>query len=219
MAARGALVKDAAARFLSDVVSEKDRAALIEFDNLPRVLTPMTSDPDRLTRAVRALWIGSGGTAFRDSVVTSLHYLSGGRGRRALVVLTDGIDQHSLLSTGVSLEYAQRTGIAIYTIGLGLSTGDPFRQPADDIDVDWGWSRRRDSQRALHNLANSSGGLSFPISTAEELPEVYEKIEEDLRSQYLLTFQSEQQGEGFRRLRVKVSRRGTKVRSAAGYYP
>ncbi len=110
-----------------------------------------------------------------------------------------------------------RAGVAIYTIGLGLSTSDPFRQPADDTTVDW--NRRRKAQRALYNLAQASGGLPFVISTAEQLPKVYEKIEEDLRSQHLLAFQSERQGEGFRRLTVKVSRRGTKVRSAAGYYP
>ncbi len=60
------------------------------------------------------------------------------------------------LELGMPWNFPGRAGVAIYTIGLGLSTSDPFRQPADGTSADW--NRRRKAQRALYNLANSSGG-------------------------------------------------------------
>ncbi len=216
MAQHGPLVKQAAQNFLEQVVSDKDRAALIQFNTLPRVLVPLTSNRERLESAVELMWMG-GGTAFRDSVVTALHYLQGARGRRALVVLTDGVDQHSLLTAREALEYAQRAGVAVYTVALGLHTSNPFALPPQEGSASF--AKSRDALRALQNLADGSGGLAFNVASAARLPEAYRQIEEDLRSQYLLTFQSAQEGADFRRLRVRVSRRGVKVRSAAGYYP
>ena len=216
MALRDNQVLEAARDFLGSVVSAKDRAALIQFNALPRVLVPLTSERERLEAAVDLMWMG-GGTAFRDSVVTALHYLQGARGRRALVVLTDGVDEHSVLTAREMLEYAQRAGVAVYTLALGLHTSNPFALPPREGSASF--AKSRDALRALQNLAEGSGGLAFNVASAERLPEAYRQIEEDLRSQYLLTFQSTQQGTEFRRLRVRLKRRGAKVRHAAGYYP
>ncbi len=215
MAVQGDLVKEAAARFLESVVSEKDRAALVQFDTIPKIVVPLTSDGERLRHAASSLWI-NGGTAFRDAVVTSLHYLAGGRGRRALVVLTDGIDEHSVLTMNQALAFAQQTGVAVYTIALG-SLGNPYAQDARGSNSTF--QDRREADRALFALSKGSGGVSFRAGSAEELDGIYSEIEADLRQQYAMSYEAPQGGDGFRRVTVKVKRPGVKVRTATGYYP
>ena len=128
VAVNGELVKAAAAEFLESVVSEKDRVALVQFATTSRVVVPLTGDRDRLRQSIDAIWMG-GGTAFRDALVTGLYYLSGARGRRAVVVLSDGLDEHSILSQRETLQFAQRAGIAVYTVGLGLQVSSAINRP------------------------------------------------------------------------------------------
>jgi Ca-activated chloride channel family protein len=82
-------------------------------------------------------------------------------------------------------------------------------------------ARDRDSQKILQTLAGETGGRSFFIEDPAELPAIYRTIQEELRSQYLLTYQStSEKDEGeFRRIRVEVERDGVEVRTLAGYYP
>jgi hypothetical protein len=71
----------------------------------------------------------------------------------------------------------------------------------------------------LTRLATNTGGRYFPALGEQGLTAALETIERDLRSQYVVTFQSEQEGAGFRRLEVEVSRPGARASTMAGYYP
>ena len=209
MVARLEILRSSAARFLDTVVGADDRAALVVFENYPQLLVPLTNDGAQLRQATSLIW-AHGGTAFRDSVVASLHYLTGLRGRRALVVLTDGVDEHSRVRADQVLEYAQRAGIAVYTVGIRLRG-----MAASEYHE----SEYIQAERQLSRLARHSGGLYFHIDNAGDFDRVYRRIEQDLRSQYLLSYQSDGTSEGFRRIEVEVDRPRVKVRTAAGYYP
>jgi hypothetical protein len=73
----------------------------------------------------------------------------------------------------------------------------------------------------LETLARETGGHHFVISTIGELDRVYRRIEEELRSQYLLVYRSppKQAGEEIRTVRVEVLREGLRTRTLHGYYP
>jgi hypothetical protein len=72
----------------------------------------------------------------------------------------------------------------------------------------------------LAEIAEATGGRSFVISNADDLLGVYERIESELRSQYLLAYAPPPGGKNeYRRVQVKVNRRGAKARTIPGYSP
>jgi Ca-activated chloride channel family protein len=137
-----------------------------------------------------------------DALAFALHYFSGIRGKRAMVLLSDGVDSKSDFAFADVLEYAQRTGVAIYAIGMNVPSNPP------------------DAGICLDQLARKTGGRSYRIERAVELGPIYKTIERELRAQYLISYQSSNpEREGFRPIELEVRRPGAKVATVAGYYP
>jgi VWFA-related protein len=162
---------------------------------------PPTDDVGAVTQAIQGLQ-AVGDTALHDALVHSLYYFRGVQGQRALVLLSDGDDNASYIDYKEALEYARRSGVAIYTIGLNISVLDPV------------------IRGKLNELAEATGGRTFFAKT-EDLPGIYKQIENELRSRYLVAYNSnETSGQpGFRPVEVKVKKPGYKSRTARGYYP
>ena len=194
-------VRRAVHRFLGEVLTPRDRAALITFNDAPTLAVRFTSDTEILAGGMTGLE-AEGETALYDSIIFALHYLSGGSGKRAIVVLTDGEDSASTYSFEDAIEFARHTGVAIYAIGMGFSS-DP------------------QSRSSLRQLAGETGGESFFIEGVGQLERVYGEIQQELRSQYLIAYQSSQIGKGreFRRVEVKVERKGIEAKTIRGYFP
>ena len=192
----------AAIGFVENILTRRDKAFAISFSDHPVLLMPPTNDSEAVARSLEGL-LAAGFTSLHDALIHSLYYFRGVRGRRALVVLSDGDDTASNISFRDSLEYARRSGVAIYTIGLGVG--------GLDLGI-------RDK---LKTLATETGGQFFLIKKAEELAQVYEAIEAELRSQYLIAYASNNEGEPevYRSVEVKMKKRGLKARTARGYYP
>lgn len=193
----------AAEGFLSNIVTRRDRCFAISFSDRPIMLMPPTNDVEAVARSLDGL-AAVGWTALHDAIVQSLYYFRGVRGRRALVLLSDGDDTASNIAFRDALEYARRSGVAIYTIGLNVGSLD--------LSI-------RDK---LKSLSEETGGRVFFVKNADELSGVYAEIEEELRSQYLLAYNSENpkaEPGAFRSVEVKVKGRGFKARTTRGYYP
>ena len=195
-------VERAAFAFLSEVISPHDRAAVIPFADEPRVAARFTGDLQVLAGALGGL-AADGETKLWDTLAFALHYCSGLAGKRALVVLTDGLDSGSRQRFDELLAYARGSGVALYFVGLGV----PSRPP----DVRW----------RLEELARETGGRLFLARRARELGPAYDQLREELSSQYLLAFQARIEGDRsrFRPVAVEVSRPGLTVRAPAGYAP
>ncbi len=190
---------DSAVAFFERVIRPRDRAAAVIFNDAPVLSVPFTNEIDLLRGGLEGVE-SEGETALYDTLVFTLHYFSGIRGKRALILLSDGEDSRSRFSFAEALEFAQRSGVAIYTIALGLDR------------------RHIDSRNVLTRLANETGGRFFSISSARELDTIYDAIEQELRSQYLLVYQSSHvEGGDFRHVEVEVA--GLKTRTIPGYYP
>ncbi|HUO85956.1 MAG TPA: VWA domain-containing protein, partial [Thermoanaerobaculia bacterium] len=192
----------AASRFFDTVMRPRDRAAVITFDERPLLAVRFTNHPEVLAGGL-ADAAASGGTALWDSLVFTLHYFSGVQGKRAVVLLSDGDDQASHHSFDEVLDYARRTGVAIYPIGLGPDASKPI------------------VRSKLVRLAAETGGRAFSVDRAPQLMKVYQAIEQELRSQYLLVYQSSLDGAGddFRQVEVEVTRPGLTAKTIRGYYP
>lgn len=190
-----------ALRFFRQVLTPRDRAAVIPFADEPRLAVRFTGNLERLAGGLAELR-AEGGTALHDALAFALHYFSGLGGKRALILLSDGEDSGSEIPFEDVLDFARRSGVAIYSIGLGVSSKSP--QPGSVLD----------------RLARETGGLSFRADRTARLGRIYDEIETELRRQYLIGYQSDAAGgDAFRRVEVEVRRPGVEVRTAPGYYP
>ncbi|HEX5761094.1 MAG TPA: VWA domain-containing protein [Thermoanaerobaculia bacterium] len=188
--------------FFQTVIQPKDRAAVVTFNDDPRLAVRFTSDPQVLAAGLAGV-AAEGNTAFYDSLIFTLHYFGGLKGKRALIVLTDGVDEGSRYDFTDALEYARRSGVAIYPVGIGLGTKDA------------------DARMKLERLGSETGGRHFFIDRGSDLKRVYDQVEAELRTQYLLAYQSASEGTGnkYRSVEVKVKRPGLEAKTLRGYYP
>jgi VWFA-related protein len=117
-------------------------------------------------------------------------------------VLSDGKDESSKFKWEETQEFARRAGVAIYTIGLGKQL-------------------EHEAKKVLEKLAEDTGGRAFFVDTAKELGPIYQSIQEELRSQYLLVYQSTnpKPDKKFRSVDVKVKEPGLEAHTIRGYYP
>ncbi len=197
---------DGALRFFNKVITPKDRAVVVTFADKPSLVVKFTNNREVLAGGLANL-TADGNTALYDSLIYTLYLFGGIKGKRAVVLLSDGKDDKSHYKFSEALEFARRTGVSIYTIGLGLTT--------QDADV----------RLKLQKLAEETGGKHFFIEKAKELDPIYEEIESDLRSQYLLAYESTQgagTGPGkdkFRTIEVKIAKPGLTAKTVRGYYP
>lgn len=194
-------VKKAGHRFFESVLSERDRAALITFNDEPQLVVRFTNSQEVLAGGLAEL-VAEGETALYDSIIFSLHYFSGLRGKRAIVVLTDGEDSSSTYSYEDAIDFARRTGVAIYIVGLKLQ------------------NQKSEVRMKMQRLARETGGECFFIDRSAHLERVYGSIQEELRSQYLIAYQSSRPGgEEFRQVEIEMHRKGLEAKTIRGYYP
>jgi Ca-activated chloride channel homolog len=194
--------KRAAQDFLAAILSPRDRCFAIAFSQRPVLLMPLTPDAQALEAAFRDL-PAYGMTSLHDALVYGLYQFRGVRGRKAVVLLSDGDDTSSLVPFADALAFAQRSGVAIYTIGLNIGGGS--------LGI----------RSKLEKLANETGGRTFFVSKASDLAGVYAEIERELRSQYFLAFAPEPPPAAGERHTLGVEVRGGKLRArtARGYTP
>ena len=195
--------EQAALGFFEKLLTPRDRASVITFNSQPTLEVRFTNKIERLSGGLADL-IVEGETALYDSLIYSLYYFSGVQGKRMLVVISDGEDSASRYSFEEVLEFARHAGVSIYPIGLNLPSGNEM------------------ARMALQRLARETGGTCYLIESARELQNVYTKIERELRSQYLVAYQSDQgdsDRDHYREIEVKLTQPGLTARTLRGYYP
>jgi len=195
-------VRRAVAGFAEELMEKGDEAFLLSFSWDAKVLvswTASTSEIEARLENVRP----EGGTSLHDAVVHALEQFRGRRGRQALVLLTDGEDTTSRTGWDTALRFAHTMRVPVFPIGMGISR------------LDFG------SRGVLKELAEETGGTAFFPKDVTELPAVYFRIGELLRSQYLLWYPSpsDKPPEQFRTIRVEVAGSDRKVQTIRGYYP
>jgi len=188
----------AAFQFVQGTVRPKDRAAIITFNDHPTLAVKFTSDLKALAGGLAGLK-AERGTALYDSLIFSFYSFNGVKGRRAILLLSDGKDEGSRFTFEEALEFARRAGVTVYAIGLGEAV----------------------EKRKLSRIAEETGGRAFFPRSAEELAGIYAAIGEELRSQYLIAYQSTsaRNDPGFRTVDLKVNKSGLEAKTIRGYYP
>lgn len=190
-------LKEAVKGFLRTLRPE-DSSTLIAFNDSLFTLARRETDPAARERAVDRLapW---GGTALYDALLRGMELLSKQKGRKALVVFTDGEDQSSLASVTQVERRLETSDAPVYVIGQGRGTDTP------------------ELQRIIRHISGLSGGRSFHTNRQDELEQAFAEIAEELSNQYLLAYDptnAERDG-SWRTITVTVP--GYQVRARAGY--
>jgi Ca-activated chloride channel family protein len=195
--------KSAALEFFKHIMKPGDRAFVTGFAFDAKSSSPFVTDVSSLESQVRAVPDASGGTALYDAIVTGLYRFRTLQGRKALIILTDGEDTTSRTPYEEMLNYARSARVPLYFIGVGLGI----------FDVG-GTSK-------MKALAAETGGIAYFIHDIKQLNETYAQLEKDLRSQYLIAYntQTSAKDRTYRKVEVKVNRPGAIARTIHGFIP
>lgn len=202
-------ISNTAVRTLLSENGAEDEAFLITFADSPRLEVDFTRDAERIPETL--LWRERrGATALFDAIYCGLDRMRHAQiSRKALVVVTDGGDNHSRYSFDELLSTARESDVQIYTVAI--------RRSARDIDEQRG-------RLQLDQLAHETGGALLTVESEAQLPEAMSKLNQLIRNQYLLAYRPP---EGIRhgkwrkvRVRLQPAALASRYRilSKGGYY-
>ena len=246
--------------FLDKVLREdKDKAFVIHFDHEVELLQDLTSSRQKLDASLEHLGepefaqtaggsngggSGSqgraGGTLLYDSIyLASNEIMKKQQGRKAIIVLTDGVDRGSKESLQDAIETAQRADTVVYSIlfadkegygngggyggshgggmggggmgGGGMGGGGHHRYPQES---------RPDGKKVLEQMSKETGGRFFEVSKKEPIDQIYSDINEELRSQYGLGYVPEKADAtpGYHKINLTAKQKDLAVQTREGYY-
>jgi Ca-activated chloride channel homolog len=185
----------AAARFISDLRPD-DQVMVMAIGSAVEVLAPLSTDRERPRAALAHLerW---GTTPLYDAAASAIDAIEPARGRRALIVLSDGTDRYSQLTPAALVEKARRSDVLIYPIAIGTQRPTIFAE-----------------------LATVTGGRSFQAADERSLTATLAAIARELRFQYLLGYAPAREpgrAPQWRSIQVRVNRPDVRLRARDGY--
>lgn len=232
-------LKLASTRFL-DALGPEDRVAVIQFNAKVKQLTGFTTDRRKTAYAIE-IAEGRGDTYFYDALRYALRELDKeGKRRKAIVVLTDGLDSQLRIADrqvvakaqtdadalrvinpasspelNAVLAAADRQGVTIYP--LALPSGDPKRLPLPGPDITGIYAAAR---ARLKTLAERTGGRLNEINRLEKMAELYREVAADMRTLYTVAYQAS--GDRVRgkwhEIRIEVPNSDLTARTKTGYF-
>ncbi len=187
--------------FVDRMVKAGDRCTVFAIRDVPRRLQELTADKELIQKAISNLR-ASGQTALYDGIESALRELKDEKGRRAVVILTDGGDTSSIASFDEIDKASSEAGIPIYFIAY--ESGEPTE--AHELD-------------RMNYLAGQSGGFVVQASR-ENLQARYDDIERDLRAQYAIVYQITDfaRHNEWRKIRVTLKSPQLNARTIRGYF-
>lgn len=212
------LERSASCTFFSQVLREKvDQAFVVSFDTEVRVLQGMTSSRQDLTEALSELRIpGLIATLLYEAVRESADNLMRRQnGRKAFILLTDGVSFRDKTSISTAIEAAQRADTIIYTIRY--SGHKAVYRPGKIL---LSGIMSEEGKHALGRMAEETGGTPFEVSKDEPIEKVFSEIEESLRNQYSIGYAPDRTNDTgkFHKIKLTVKNRALTVRTREGYY-
>jgi VWFA-related protein len=234
-------LKQSAIRFI-DALGPEDRIAVVAFNDKIKTLQGFTTDHRKVAFAIDYLAEGTGNTNLYQALRYSLEHLSKeGKRRKAIVVLTDGIDtdmgkldrqtaaQASTIEEANAsvkpeqagavrsvLDSADKLGVTVYPLALPSSDPTKLLPLTPQQAAVYTAARAR-----MQSLADRTGGRLHEIHRLEDMGRLYAEVAADMRTLYSIAYQSSNAGtrDGrWRAINVEVTRADTIARSRPGYY-
>jgi VWFA-related protein len=258
--------KSASHGFLDQMLRvDKDQAFIIHFDREVELLQDLTSSRDKLEVALEQLQtpqftqtsgndpsssdpnsgrgsrrMGGAGTLLYDAVyLASDELMKKQQGRKALVVLSDGVDHGSKETLESAIATAQRSDTVVYSIlfkdderdGGGGFGGPRIGMGGGGMGGGMGRhgggrgypreEQRPDGKKVLERISKETGGRMFEVSKKDPIDQIYDQIGEELRSQYSLGYTPDRaaaDGPLYRKIQLTTKQSGLVVQTREGYY-
>ena len=250
--------------FLDQMVrQDRDKAFIIHFDREVELLQDLTSSHQKLEEALNSLrtpeytqtgtnggggnWPGGGnggghhgghhggGTMLYDAVfLASDELVRKQEGRKALVLLTDGVDTGSKESLDAAIESAQRANTLVYSILFkddeAYGRGGGFGRPTIGFPGGGGHrgggqryptEPRPDGKKILERISKETGGRFFEVSNKKPIDQIYSEITEELRNQYNLGYTPDRVASNdasYHKIQVAAKQKDLTVQARDGYY-
>lgn len=193
---RLALARSAARAFLGEL-RPQDESMVVAIGSEVETVSPLSTDRAPQYAALTRLE-PFGTTGLYDAIIQTIESIQPARGRRALVLLSDGDDRYSKASASDALDRARRSDVMVYAVALGTARPPLFAE-----------------------LATITGGRSYHVRDAATLTKTLQGIARELRQQYLLGYTPARPpvagSQEWRSIRVTVKRPGAQVRARDGY--
>jgi Ca-activated chloride channel family protein len=179
-----------------------DRIVVAPFSKALGAITGPTTDRRTVLEAIDGIQ-SAGGTAILNAVATVAEQLRPYEGRHAIVLLTDGYDEHSTLARDQALTAIKTMHATLYAIGIAGSAGISLK-----------------GEQFLKDLAIETGGRAFFPSREMDLQWADERVTEEVQQRYVLAYTSSNQRiDGtWRRINLQMSNPGWRVRTRPGYF-
>jgi Ca-activated chloride channel family protein len=172
-----------------------DRTALVTFNHMLSLGSPLTADFDQVRQAVRGIQT-SGATALFDATYTGIVLGESDVGRSLLIVFTDGADTASFLRREAVVDVAKRTDVVVYGAAVAM----------------------RGRPKFLNDIAEQTGGTLIQIESTKDLPNVFLRILEEFRQRYLLSYSPRGVAKGgWHQIEVRVKGRRVQIKARRGY--
>ena len=192
--------------------------------------SPGGNSPDSYPGSGRRGGGGGGGTLLYDAVyLASNELMKKQQGRKALIVLSDGVDRGSKETLASAVEAAQRANTLVYSIlftseqpygggyggrgmgGMGRRGGWPGRYPQQE---------RPDGKKILEQISKQTGGRLFEVSKKLPIEQIYAQIQDELRNQYSLGYTPDRAdvGAGYHKIHLTTKQKDLTVQARDGYY-
>jgi len=203
--------QDVARHIIARIEADRDEVALFGFDKRLRTLQPFTTQPSAVLPRLGELE-PYGLTSLYDAIADAARPLvMRSRPRRAVVVITDGVDTASVMSPPEVSRVASEIDVPVYVVAIRVGVdrvgGMPdIVSPADAAS----------SQASLDDLARWTGGATFTAGTPVETGLAAQQILTELRHQYLIAFEANPRA-GWHSLSVGVRKKNVFVRARGGY--
>jgi Ca-activated chloride channel family protein len=198
--------KTAAIKFLNSLTEAMD-VTVVDFDTEVRVARFSQAEVARLIERIRRKKV-SGDTAIYDAVGVYLDGASGQRGRKIMVLYTDGGDTRSSMPFGELMDLLKASDATVYVIGALEHQPQSARYPQRSV---------------MERIAEVTGGQAFFPTSVKQLDEIYQKVLAQIRAQYTLGYvSSNPRTDGaWRKVEVRIVRkddRGLRTRGRKGYF-
>jgi Ca-activated chloride channel family protein len=209
-------------KFLKDALDPQDQAFLLSFGNHLRLLSDLTNSAGNIMQAYARFEHGdrsfpelgptevrTEGTALFDAIYYSVHEKLQNleRGRRALIVFSDGEDNSSSYDIVDAIDAAQNADVLVYCVRY-----TPQKNPPT--------ARNKYGVRAMQRIAHDTGAEDFDASNGASLEATFKQIGAELRTLYTAGYHANnhRRDNTFRRIRINVNRPDAIVKVKAGYY-